>query len=88
MVEDPDIIDLASVIYADKKNTNPENHDYNLIGQGTSLLTLTTGSYRTLLLFFPVTLNFENLYVSLNAVNGDEADTQYTASMPLKASGY
>ncbi|MBR0492974.1 MAG: chitobiase/beta-hexosaminidase C-terminal domain-containing protein [Muribaculaceae bacterium] len=88
MVEDPDIIDLASVIYADKKNTNPENYDYNLIGQGTSLLTLTTGSYRTLLLFFPVTLNFENLYVSLNAVNGDGADTQYTASMPLKASGY
>ena len=87
MIEDPEIIDLASVIYAYKKNTNPENYDYNLIGQGTSLLTLTTGSYRTLLLFFPVTLNFENLYVSLNAVNSDGADTQYTASMPLKASG-
>ena len=50
MVEDPDIIDLASVIYAKKKNTNDNNYDYNLIGQGTSLLTLTTGTYSVTLL--------------------------------------
>ena len=45
MVADPDIIDLATVIYADKRNENPNNYDYNLIGQGTSLLTLTTATY-------------------------------------------
>lgn len=88
MVEDPDIIDLASVIYAKKKNTNDNNYDYNLIGQGTSLLTLTTGTYSVTLLFFPVKLTFHNLYVTLNAVSGEGANTLYTASMPLKADGY
>ena len=88
MAEDPDIIDLASVIFAAKRNLDPDNHEYNLIGQGTSLLTLTTGSYSTVYLFFPVTLKFENLYVSLNPVDGSGIDTKYTASMPLKASGY
>lgn len=88
MVEDPEIIDLASVIYADKKNTNPENYDYNLIGQGTSLLTLTTGTYSVTLLFFPVKLTFHNLYVTLDSVGGSGANTLYTASMPLKADGY
>ena len=42
MIEDPDIVDLGSVVYALKKNTNTSNYEYNLIGQGTSLLTLTT----------------------------------------------
>ena len=86
MVEDPDIIDLASVIYAKKKNDNPENYDYNLIGQGTSLITLTTGIYKGTLIIIPISLNFENLYVSLNSVDEVEGKTRYTASMPLKAS--
>ena len=88
MVEDPDIIDLASVIYAKKKNTNDSNHEYNLIGQGTSLLTLTTGTYSVTLFLFPIKLTFHNLYVTLNAVGGTDANTLYTASMPLKADGY
>ncbi len=88
MVEDPDIIDLASVIYAKKKNTNDNNYEYNLIGQGTSLLTLTTGTYSVTLLFFPVKLTFHNLYVTLDSVGGSGANTLYTASMPLKADGY
>ena len=88
MVEDPDIIDLASVIYAKKKNTNNSNFEYNLIGQGTSLLTLTTGTYSVTLIIFPVKLTFHNLYVTLNAVSGEGANTLYTASMPLKADGY
>ena len=46
MVEDADIINPASVIYAQKRSTNPSSYEYNLIGQGTSLLTLTTGKYR------------------------------------------
>ena len=88
MAEDADIIDLASVIFASKRNTNPDSHEYNLIGQGTSLLTLTTGSYSTTFIFFPITLKFENLFVSLTPVEVSGTDTLYTASMPLKASGY
>ena len=77
MVEDPDIIDLASVIYAKKKNTNDNNYEYNLIGQGTSLLTLTTGTYSVTLLFFPVKLTFHNLYVTLDSVGGSGANTLF-----------
>lgn len=40
-VTDPDCINPATVIYAKQRNYYP--NDYNLIGQGTSLLTLTTG---------------------------------------------
>ncbi|MBR3728618.1 MAG: chitobiase/beta-hexosaminidase C-terminal domain-containing protein [Muribaculaceae bacterium] len=89
MVEDPNIIDLASVIYAKEITTDNE---YNLIGQGTSLLTLTTGIYKgtyTLVLFpVPITLNFEDLYVSLRPVDEAEGKIRYTASMALKASNF
>ena len=81
MVADPDIIDLATVIYADKRNENPNNYDYNLIGQGTSLLTLTTATYNG-----GLTLTFEDLYVTIKSVGGSGATTLYNASMPLKAS--
>ena len=88
MVEDPDIIDLASVIYTKKKNTDDSSDEYNLIGQGTSLLTLTTGTYSVTVIIFPIKLTFHNLYVSLKAVSGEGANTLYTASMPLRADGY
>ena len=87
MVEDPDIIDLASVIYVQKKNTDDSSDEYNLIGQGTSLLTLTTGTYSITFIFIPITAYFRNLYVSLKAVSGEGTNTLYTASMPLKAEG-
>ena len=45
MVNDASIIDVGSIIYAQKYSTQASNHDYNLVGQGTSLLTLTTGTY-------------------------------------------
>ena len=81
MVEDADCIIPASVIYADKKNNNPSNYEYNLIGQGTSLLTLTSGTYPG-----SVQLVFENLYVTINAKSGSGVNTLYTASMPIKDS--
>lgn len=81
LVSDPDVIDLSSVIYAKKHTIYEDDYEYNLIGQGTSLLTLTTGTYPG-----NVVLEFKNLYVSLNAVSGSGANTLYTASIPLKAS--
>ena len=81
LINDPDVIDLASVIYAQKRNAYSTNYEYNLIGQGTSLLTLTTGYYDGTLDF-----NFQDLYITLSAVSGSGANTLYTASMPLKAS--
>ena len=81
MVEDADCIIPASVIYADKKNNNPSNYEYNLIGQGTSLLTLTSGTYPG-----SVQLVFEDLYVTVKAESGSGVNTLYTASMPIKDS--
>ena len=81
LVSDPDVIDLSSVIYAKKHTIYDDDYEYNLIGQGTSLLTLTTGTYPG-----NIVLEFKNLYVSLNVVSGTGANTLYTASIPLKAS--
>lgn len=83
MVADPDIINPASVIYAKKKNTNNSDYDYNLIGQGTSLLTLTQGKHKA-----SVELNFDDRYVTIEKVGGSGAQTLYTAKIELKSSTY
>ena len=79
MVDDPDIINPATVIYAKKKNTNTSNHDYNLIAQGTSLLTLTSGSYPGTL-----TVTFSNRYITIDNVSGSGANSLYTAKIVLE----
>ncbi len=81
MINDAEVIDLSSIIYADKAYVDPSDNEYNLIGQGTSLLTLSSGTYPG---FF--TLIFKELYVTINRVSGSGSNTLYTASMPLKAS--
>ena len=75
LVDDANCIDPSTVIYA--KNSSGNNYD--LIGQGISLLSLTTGSY-------PGTteLLFEDIYVLLTNVSG----SLYTARVTLKASNY
>lgn len=83
MVMDADCIDPGSVVYADKKNNNSSNYDYNLIGQGTSLLTLTTGTYPG-----TVQLQFDNRYVTIEKSSGSGANTLYTAKIELKSSSY
>ncbi len=80
LIEDAGCVNPASVIYAAKKNTNSSNYDYNLIGQGTSLLTLTTGTYPG-----TVRLQFYDLYVTIKTSSGSGVNTLYTASMPIKA---
>ena len=81
MIDDADLIHPGAVIYAKKRNTNSSNYEYNLIGQGTSLLTLTTGTY-------PGTaeLEFNDRYITINKVSGSGANTLYTASIELKSS--
>ena len=81
MINDADIIVPGSVVYAKKKNTNSNNYDYNLIGQGTSLLTLTTGTYPG-----SVQLKFEDRYITIKSVSGSGANTLYTAEIELKSS--
>ena len=80
LVDDADFTTAAAVIYCQKKNDNPNDKQYNLIGQGTSLLTLTAGIYPG-----TVQLSFYDNYVTINPVSGSGANTQYTASIQLKA---
>ena len=83
MIQDAEIVDVGSVVYAQKKNTNSSNYEYNLIGQGTSLLTLTSGTYPG-----SVQLQFNDRYITINKVSGSGANTLYTASIELKSSTY
>lgn len=83
MVDDAECVEPGSVVYAKKKNTNPSSYDYNLIGQGTSLLTLTTGTYPG-----SVQLQFQDRYVTIEQSSGSGAQTLYTAKIELASSTY
>ncbi len=80
------IISPAEVIYFDKKNSNASNHDYNLIAQGTSLLTLTTGLHIAGKgTFLETKVYFRDVYANITSTDGtNTANTQYIASVPLK----
>lgn len=81
MVNDANCIDPGSIVYAKKKNTNTSNYDYNLIGQGTSLLTLTSGTYPG-----TVQLQFDNRYVTIEKKSGSGTTSLYTAKIELASS--
>ncbi len=81
LVDDAECIDPGSIIYAKKKNTSSTNYDYNLIGQGTSLLTLTTATYPG-----TVKLQFDNRYATIEKASGSGANSLYTAKIELKSS--
>jgi hypothetical protein len=83
MIEDDECIYPSAVIYAQKKNTNSSDYNYNLIGQGTSLLTLTTGTYNG-----SVALEFKDRYITIEKVSGSGENTLYTAKIELKSSTY
>ena len=78
MVNDDEIIIPATVIYAKKRNDNTNNYDYNLIAQGTSLLTLVTGKYAG-----TFTVTFSNRYITVNKVSGSGVNSLYTAKVEL-----
>lgn len=69
-----------------KRNTNPSNYDYNLIGQGTSILTLTTGTVSHPNSMFSPSITFSNIYVNIQKSSGSGAQSLYTAYIPLSGS--
>lgn len=79
LAQDANCIDPSTVVYAD----NTTGNYYDLIGQGTSLLSLTTGQY-------PGTtkLYFEDITALLTKVSGSGANSLYTARVSLKASNF
>ena len=80
---DNDIISPAEVIYGNKKNTNTSNYDYDLIAQGTSLLSMTAGKYvGTAAGDIPV----DGRYIQIQKVDGTGANTRYKATIKLDAS--
>lgn len=83
MVEDADCIDPTTIIYAQKRNTNSSNYDYNLIGQGTSILTLTTGTVSHPNSAGKPSLSFSNIYVNIQKSSGSGAESLYTAYITL-----
>ena len=83
LINETDIISPAAVIYADKKNANASNYDYNLIAQGTSLLSMTAGKYvGTTAGDIPV----DGKYIQIQKVDGSGATTRYKATITLQAS--
>lgn len=83
MINDAECIYPADVIYAFKASTNPYDNGYNLIGQGTSLLTLTTGTYPG-----STYVEFSELYINIVKESGSDENTLYSASIELKSSNY
>lgn len=86
MVTDDECINPATIIYIQKHTTQPSNHEYNLIGQGTSLLTLTSGTHPVNAVFTTVNVVFSDRYVTIEEVGGSGENTQYTAAIELKGS--
>ena len=77
LVEDADCIDPSSVLYLQ----NSSGSLYNIIGQGTSLLTLTTGSYKA-----SVELIFNDIYATISRSSGSGANAKYSVSVNIEAS--
>ena len=75
--EDANCIDPSTILYL----KNSSGSSYNIIGQGTSLLTLTTGSYRA-----SVELIFNDIYATIKRSSGSGANAKYTASVNIAAS--
>ena len=82
VVNDADCVNPGSVIYASKRNISSSSNDYNLIGQGTSLLTLTTGTHDC-----SYDLVFNARYAIIEKVSGSGSNTLYTARIELKTDG-
>ena len=76
LVEDASCVNPATIIYL-KKNSGSQ---YDIIAQSTSLIELTTGLYPGTL-----KLQFKNVFATLTRKVNAGANSQYTASVQLKA---
>ncbi len=85
LVDDADCITPAAIVYAQKRYpSNDQDYDYNLIGQGTSLLTLMSGTHPTGYSFLTINIVFQNRYTTIKKVSGSGANSLYTAQIELK----
>lgn len=74
--EDGEIIDPSTILYLQKTTGSY----YNIIGQGTSLLTLTTGAYEA-----SVRVIFNDIAAQITSSSGSGKNTLYTASINIAA---
>lgn len=75
---EPDCIDPSTILYL---LSSGSGSGYDIIGQGTSLLNLTTGNYVA-----SVRLIFKDIYTNISRSSGTGANVQYTASINISAS--
>ena len=75
---EPDCIDPSTILYL---LSSGSGSGYDIIGQGTSLLNLTTGNYVA-----SVRLIFKDIYTDISRSSGSDANVQYTASINISAS--
>ena len=75
VVEDEDCIAPSTIMYINKASKG----QYDLIGQSTSLIKLTTGK----VVHPTVTATFENIYAHISKVSGSGALSKYTAYVTL-----
>ncbi len=80
MVEDPDCIDVSTVVYAQKRSTSTTNYEYDFIGETVSLVNLLTGRFQDGFL----SAQFGNIYAHVETYSGEGADTQYIIYIELK----
>ncbi len=80
IVEDEDCVDPSTIVYL-KRNSN--SSQYDLMGQSTNLIGLTTGGYHT----DNIDISFKDLYATIeqNGTNGDKK--LYTAKIALSGTG-
>ena len=79
LLEDADCITPSTILYFKQSSAS----NYDIQAQGTSLIAITTGNYPGSMI-----LTFSNLYISINNSSGSGINTQYYASIQLKASNY
>ena len=79
IVEDDDCVDPSTIVYL-KSNGQSQ---YDLMGQSTNLLGLTTGKYET----SNIKIEFKNLYATIQQNGNDGNNKLYTATIDLKGSG-
>ena len=80
IVEDEDCVDPSTIVYLKR---NGSSSQYDLMGQSTNLLGLTTGKYET----DNIKIEFKNLYATIQQNGNDGNNKLYTATIDLKGSG-
>ena len=79
LTEDADCIDPSTILYLNSDNGSTTK--YNIICQGTSLMTLTTGAYEA-----SVRLIFSGISANFTRISGSGVNTIYTTSINIAAS--